>query len=38
MHLHFYWTASDTLSALAATSGAMLGLFIDVLYKRLSRR
>jgi hypothetical protein len=36
--MHFYWTAADTVSALAGVGGAMLGLFLDVVYKRLIRR
>jgi hypothetical protein len=36
--MHFYWTAADTVSALASVGGAMLGLFVDVVFRRLIRR
>jgi hypothetical protein len=32
---NFYWTTADTVTALVAAGGAMLGLSIDRLYKRL---
>jgi hypothetical protein len=40
MHLnvHFYWTSADTASALVSAGGAMLGLFLDRIYRRLVRR
>jgi hypothetical protein len=38
MHVNFYWTAADTLAALAGAGGAMLGLFIDKWTRRLIRR
>jgi hypothetical protein len=36
--MHFYWSSADTLSALAGAGGAMVGLFLDILYRRLIRR
>jgi hypothetical protein len=33
--VNFYWTAADTVSALVAAGGAMIGLSIDRLYRRL---
>ncbi len=35
---NFYWTAADTVAALVAAGGAMIGLSLDKLIKRLVRR
>jgi hypothetical protein len=32
---NFYWTTADTVSALVAAGGAMIGLSIDRIYRRL---
>ena len=32
---NFYWTTADTVTALVAAGGAMIGLTVDRLYKRL---
>ncbi len=32
---NFYWTTADTVTALVAAGGAMIGLSVDRLYKRL---
>ncbi len=32
---NFYWTTTDTVTALVAAGGAMIGLSIDRIYKRL---
>jgi hypothetical protein len=32
---NFYWTTADTVMALVAAGGAMIGLSVDRLYKRL---
>jgi hypothetical protein len=32
---NFYWTTADTVTALVAAGGAMIGLSIDRIYKRL---
>lgn len=34
----FYWTMTDTVSALVAAGGAMIGLSFDRIYRRLVRR
>ena len=37
LDLNFYWTAADT-AALVSAGGAMLGLFLDRIYRRLVKR
>jgi hypothetical protein len=32
---NFYWTSADTVTALVAAGGAMLGLSVDRIYRRL---
>jgi hypothetical protein len=32
---NFYWTTADTVTALVAAGGAMLGLSVDRIYKRV---
>ena len=32
---NFYWTTADTITALVAAGGAMIGLSIDRIYRRL---
>jgi len=36
--VNFYWTTADTISALVAAGGAMIGLTFDRIYRRLVRR
>ena len=36
--VNFYWTTADTISALVAAGGAMIGLTFDRIYRRLARR
>jgi hypothetical protein len=35
--VNFYWTTADTVSALVAAGGAMIGLTFDRIYRRLRR-
>ena len=35
MDLNFYWTAADTAAAFAGGAGAMLGLFIDRMVRKV---
>ena len=32
---NFYWTTADTVTALVAAGGAMIGLSIDKIYRRV---
>jgi hypothetical protein len=32
---NFYWTTADTVTALVAAGGAMIGLSIDRIFRRL---
>ena len=32
---NFYWTTADTVTALVAAGGAMIGLSIDRIYRRV---
>jgi len=36
--VNFYWTTADTVSALVAAGGAMIGLTFDRIFRRLLRR
>ena len=36
--VNFYWTTADTVSALVAAGGALIGLTFDRLFRRLRRR
>jgi hypothetical protein len=36
--MHFYWTAADTVSALIAGGGSMLGLYLGQIAERLFAR
>ena len=38
MHLHFYWTTTDTVAALLAGGGSMLGLYLGQITERLLAR
>jgi hypothetical protein len=38
MHVNFYWTTADTVSALVSAGGAILVLTFDRIYRRLVRR
>jgi hypothetical protein len=36
--MHFYWTAADTVAALLAGGGSMLGLYLGRITERLLAR
>jgi hypothetical protein len=36
--VNFYWTTADTVSALVAAGGAMIGLTVDRILRRVLRR
>ena len=38
LDVNFYWTSADTAAALISAGGAMLGLFLDRIYRRLVRQ
>jgi hypothetical protein len=38
LHVDFYWTAADTVSALVSAGGAVMALTFDRIWKRLVRR
>jgi hypothetical protein len=36
--MHFYWTTTDTVAALIAAGGSMLGLYLGQIAERLLSR
>jgi hypothetical protein len=38
MHLHFYWTTADTVTALVAGGASMFGLYLGQIAERLLAR